>query len=80
MWLCLNKVVTAGTCRTALGAVCVCVGGGGSSENMSSKIYTFSTMQNIGAQHELYKVLHSPRIAEALMTQLVRKIQRQADS
>ena len=37
-------------------------------------------MQNIGAQHELYKVLHSPRIAEALMTQLVRKIQRQADS
>jgi hypothetical protein len=27
-------------------------------ENMSSKIYNFSTMQNIRIQYELYKELH----------------------
>jgi hypothetical protein len=31
---------------------------GKNAENMSSKIYNFSTMQNIRMQYELYKELH----------------------
>ena len=45
-------MVNAETFRTALKAV------GKNSENMSSKIYNFSTMQNIRMQYELYKELH----------------------
>ena len=69
-------MVNAGTFRTALKAV------GKNSENMSSKIYNFSTMQNIRMQYELYEGLHESKgtKAAALMSQLVRKIQRQADS
>ena len=47
------------TCRTALKAV------GKNIENMSSKIYNFSTMQDIRMQHELYEGLHGPRKVEA---------------
>ena len=47
------------------------------SENMSSKVYNFSTMQNIRMQYELYEGLDRPKRtkAVALMSQLVRKIQ-----
>ena len=66
----LNSV----TFRTALKAV------GKNSENMSSKIYNFSTMQNIRMQYELYEGLHGPiKTISCTMSQLVRKIQRQAD-
>ena len=47
------------TFRTALKAV------GKNSENMSSKIYNFSTMQNIRMQYELYKELHRSKGTEA---------------
>ena len=42
-------MVNAGTFRTALKAV------GKNSENMSSKIYNFSTMQNIRMQYEFHE-------------------------
>jgi hypothetical protein len=44
-------------------------------------MYSFSTVQNIRMQYEMYKGLHGPKRtkAAALMNQLVRKIQRQAD-
>jgi hypothetical protein len=35
------------------------------SENMSSKIYNFSTMQNISMQHELYEELQRPKRTKA---------------
>ena len=38
---------------------------GKNSENMSSRIYNFSTMKNIRMQYELYKELHRPKRAEA---------------
>jgi hypothetical protein len=43
------------TFRTALRAV------GKDSENMSSKIYNSSTLQNIRMQYELYKEFHRPK-------------------
>ena len=52
-------MVNAETFRTALKAV------GKNSENMSSKIYNFSTMQNIRMQYELYKELHRSQGTEA---------------
>lgn len=42
-------MVNTGTFRTALKAM------GKNSENMSSKIYNFSTMQNIRMQYELHE-------------------------
>ena len=45
-------MVNTVTFRTALKAV------GKNIENMSSKIYNFSTMQNIRMQYELYKELY----------------------
>ena len=65
-------MVNAEIFRTALKAV------GKNSENMSSKVYNFSTMQNIRMQCELYEGLHGPKRTEAaiLKSQLVRKIQR----
>jgi hypothetical protein len=38
---------------------------GMNTENMSSKIYNFSTMQNIRMQYELYKELHRSKRTEA---------------
>ena len=67
-------MVNAETFRTALKAV------GKNSENMSSKIYNFSTMQNIRMQYELYEGLHGPRKTDCIMSQLVRKVQRQTDA
>jgi hypothetical protein len=68
----LSKMTNAVTFRTALKAV------GKNSENMSSRIYNFSTMQNIRIQYEFYEGLHGPKRTEtaALMSQLVRKILR----
>ena len=34
-------------------------------ENLGSKIYNFSTMQNIRMQYELYKELHRSKVTEA---------------
>ena len=67
-----NKMVSAGTFRTTLKAV------KRSSKNMSSKIYNFSTMQNIRMLYELYKQLHRSKriIGSCTMSQLVRKILR----
>ena len=45
--------------RIALKAV------GKNSENMSLKIYNFSTIQNIRMQYELYKKLHTSKGTEA---------------
>jgi len=45
------KIGNTGTFRTILKAV------GKNSENMSSRTYNFSTMQNIRIQYELYKEL-----------------------
>jgi hypothetical protein len=47
-----KKKVNAVTFRTALKAV------GKNSQNMRSKIHTFSTMKNIRMHYELYKELH----------------------
>ena len=47
------------TFRIALKAV------GKNSKNMSSKIYNFSTMQNIRMQYELYEGLHRSKRREA---------------
>ena len=55
----LANMVNGVTFRTALKAV------GKNSENMSSKIYNFSTMQNIRMQYELYEGLHGPKRTEA---------------
>jgi hypothetical protein len=38
---------------------------GNNSENMSSKIYNFSSMQNIRMHYKLYEGLHGPRRTEA---------------
>jgi hypothetical protein len=38
---------------------------GKNSENMSFKIYNFSTVQNISMQCELYEGLHAPERTEA---------------
>jgi hypothetical protein len=38
---------------------------GKNSENMSSKIYTFSTMQHIRMQYELFEGLYKPKRTEA---------------
>jgi hypothetical protein len=48
-------MVNAETFRTALKAVKK------NSENMSSKLYNFSVMQNIRLQYVLYKELHRSR-------------------
>ena len=55
----LNKMVNAVNFRIALKAV------GKNTENMSLKIYNFSTMQNIRMQYELYKELHRSKGTEA---------------
>ena len=34
-------------------------------ENMSSRVYNFSTMENIRMQYELYKEFHGPKRSEA---------------
>ena len=62
--------------RRALKAV------GKDSENMSSRMYNFSTMQNIRMHYYFYEGLHGPKNTKvtALMSHLVRKIQRQVDS
>ena len=52
-------MVNTETSRTALKAV------EKNSENMSSKIYNFSTMQNIRMQYELYKEFHRSKRTEA---------------
>ena len=71
----LSKMGKAVTFRTAFKAV------GKNSENMSSRIYNFSTMQNIRMQYELCEGLqrHKRTKAVELMIQLVRKIQKQVD-
>jgi len=51
----LAKMIDARIFRIALKAV------GKNSENMSSRIYNFSTMQNIRMQYELYEGLHRPK-------------------
>jgi hypothetical protein len=38
---------------------------GKNSDNMSSRIYNFLTMQNIKMHYELYKELHRPKRTEA---------------
>ena len=48
----LSKMVNAVTFRTAFKAVAK------NSENMSSRMYNVSTMQNIRMQYELYEGLH----------------------
>jgi hypothetical protein len=52
------------------------------SKNMSSKIYNFPTLQEIRMHCELNEGFHDSKRTEAaaLMTWLIRKIQRQADS
>ena len=55
----LAKMVNTVTFRTALKAV------GKNTENMSLKIYNFSTMQNIRVFYELYKELHRSEGTEA---------------
>jgi hypothetical protein len=74
-------MVNAETFRTALKAV------GKNSKNMSSKIYNFSTMQNIRMEYELYKEIHrSKRVQRQLLCQPAcqkdtkANIQRQTDS
>jgi hypothetical protein len=52
-------MVNGVTFRTALKAV------GKNSENRSSKIHNFSTMQNIRMQYKLYEELHRPKRTEA---------------
>jgi hypothetical protein len=61
-------MVNGETAKTALKAV------GKNSENMSSKIYNFSTIQNIRMQYELHQELHRSKGTSYTMTQLVRKI------
>ena len=39
---------------------------GKNSENTSSKMYNFSSMQNIRMQNELYEGLHEPKIIETV--------------
>ena len=51
----LSTIVNAVTSRIALRDV------GKSSENMSSRIYNFSTIQNIRMHYELYEELHRPK-------------------
>lgn len=72
----LSTMVNAMTFRTVLKAV------GKNSENMSLRIYSFSTIQNIRMKYNLYEELHRPKRinAASLMNQLVSKIQWQADS
>jgi hypothetical protein len=50
-------------------------------KNMSLKIHNFSTMQKIRMQYEFYEELHRSKGTKALavMNQLIRKIQRQAE-
>jgi hypothetical protein len=67
-------MVNPGTFRTTLKAM------GKNSKYMSLKIYNFSTMEKIRMQYELYEGLHECKGTKALMSQLFRKIQRQADS
>ena len=70
------KMVNTVIFRTAYKAV------GKSFENMTLKNYNFSTTQNIRMQYELHEGLHIPKRAKAgaLISQLVRNIQRQAGS
>jgi hypothetical protein len=49
------------------------------SKNTNSKIYNFSTMQKIRMQYELSESLHESKGTKAVMSQLVKKIQRQAE-
>ena len=71
----LSKMVNVVTFSTALKAV------GKNSENTSSRMYYFSTLQNVRMQYESYEGLHIPRRTKAaeLMRQIIRKIHRQAD-
>ena len=52
-------MVNTETFRTALKAV------GKNSENTSSRIYNFSTTQNVRMQYELNKEFHKPKRREA---------------
>jgi hypothetical protein len=54
----LASMVNAEIFITALKA------GGKNSENISSRIYNFSTIQNIRMQYKMYKVLCRPKISE----------------
>ena len=55
----LGKIVNVVTFRIVLMTV------GKNSENMSSRMYNFSTMQNIWTQYELYERLNRPQRQEA---------------
>jgi hypothetical protein len=55
----LSKMLNSVTFRTALKAV------GKNSVNMRSKIYNFSTMQNIRMKYELYERPHGPKRTKA---------------
>ena len=68
--LCLSKMVNAETFRAALKAV------GKNSENLSSNICNFSTMQNVRMQYELYKELFRPKrtVAAALWASLSERL------
>jgi hypothetical protein len=70
-----RKMVKAVTFTTSLKAVRK------NSQNMGSRMYTFSTIQNIMMKYELYGGLHGPKRIKALefMIQLIKKIKRQAD-
>ena len=52
-------MINVGTFRTVLKAM------EKYSKHVSSKIYNFSTMQNIRMQYELYEGLHGPKRTEA---------------
>jgi hypothetical protein len=54
-----HKMLNIGTFRTALKAV------GKNSKNMRSKIYNFSTLQNIKKQYELCEWLHESKRTKA---------------
>jgi hypothetical protein len=70
-----SKMVNTVTFTTALKAV------GKNSENLSSRMHNFSSMQNIRMQYELCEGLqrHKRTKAVEIMSQLVRKIQKQVD-
>jgi hypothetical protein len=54
-----SKMANTMTFRIALKAV------GKNSDNLSLRMYNFSTMQNIRIQYELYEGLHRPKRTEA---------------
>ena len=66
-------MVNAGTFRTALKAM------GKNSKNTSLKIYDFSAMQKVRMHMNYERLRESKGTKAAALSQLVRKIQRQAD-